>query len=365
MNPLCALPPFGLLERVQAHGSGPSASPVLKQTKSVGQLKNPSGGFPHSEIRGSKGALPSPRLIAECHVLHRLLSPRHPPNALFALDPVQKSQDIFPRATALRAASAQAVAEPGRPAEAAIPAHDPVSRPGPQQPAAIPEGTCNRHTVSASRLGKTVPALPYRASRYLRTDPRIARTVSDAACSSRGACTQKRLVFLFTMSKPGTARGRPKRAKRISSGSAVPHPGTIPGGCAPVRPASGDAARTEKTKTPTTPANCEQSEELVGVGGLEPPTLRLSGVRSNHLSYTPARCSPQATEPSGGRFRTAAPCGPARMVAAHPARPQSRQQRPRRRFSQRPDPCRRQGQVVEPAGIEPATSCLQSTRSPS
>ena len=26
---------------------------------------------------------------------------------------------------------------------------------------------------------------------------------------------------------------------------------------------------------------------LVGLGGLEPPTLRLSGVRSNHLSYRP------------------------------------------------------------------------------
>ena len=27
---------------------------------------------------------------------------------------------------------------------------------------------------------------------------------------------------------------------------------------------------------------------LVGRGGLEPPTSRLSGVRSNHLSYRPA-----------------------------------------------------------------------------
>ena len=26
---------------------------------------------------------------------------------------------------------------------------------------------------------------------------------------------------------------------------------------------------------------------MVGIGGLEPPTSRLSGVRSNHLSYTP------------------------------------------------------------------------------
>ena len=29
------------------------------------------------------------------------------------------------------------------------------------------------------------------------------------------------------------------------------------------------------------------SRPLVGLGGLEPPTLRLSGVRSNHLSYRP------------------------------------------------------------------------------
>ena len=29
------------------------------------------------------------------------------------------------------------------------------------------------------------------------------------------------------------------------------------------------------------------SEELVGTSGLEPPTSRLSGARSNHLSYAP------------------------------------------------------------------------------
>ena len=45
-----------------------------------------SGGLPHSEISGSKVALTSPELIAECHVLHRLLPPRHPPDALIALD---------------------------------------------------------------------------------------------------------------------------------------------------------------------------------------------------------------------------------------------------------------------------------------
>jgi hypothetical protein len=44
------------------------------------------GGFPHSEIRGSTIARISPRLIAACHVLHRLLAPRHPPNALVSLE---------------------------------------------------------------------------------------------------------------------------------------------------------------------------------------------------------------------------------------------------------------------------------------
>ena len=44
------------------------------------------GGFPHSEIRGSKLVRSSSRLIAAYHVLHSLRVPRHPPNALKALD---------------------------------------------------------------------------------------------------------------------------------------------------------------------------------------------------------------------------------------------------------------------------------------
>ncbi len=49
-----------------------------------------SGGLPHSEIHGSKLILSSPWLIAEYHVFHRLLLPRHSPNALLALDLIQK-----------------------------------------------------------------------------------------------------------------------------------------------------------------------------------------------------------------------------------------------------------------------------------
>ena len=55
-----------------------------------------SGGFPHSEIFGSKPIPGSPKLIAGYRVLHRLLLPRHPPNALIALDLTRKKKDPHP-----------------------------------------------------------------------------------------------------------------------------------------------------------------------------------------------------------------------------------------------------------------------------
>ena len=52
-------------------------------------------GFPHSEIPGSKPACGSPGLIAACHVLHRLLAPRHPPHALSSLI-IKLTQHVAP-----------------------------------------------------------------------------------------------------------------------------------------------------------------------------------------------------------------------------------------------------------------------------
>ena len=43
-------------------------------------------GFPHSDIRGSRLICSSPRLFAACHVLRRLLMPRHSPCALLRLN---------------------------------------------------------------------------------------------------------------------------------------------------------------------------------------------------------------------------------------------------------------------------------------
>ena len=50
-----------------------------------------SAGFPHSEIPGSMPMCGSPRLIAACHVLHRLSMPRHSPCALISLTSSKQS----------------------------------------------------------------------------------------------------------------------------------------------------------------------------------------------------------------------------------------------------------------------------------
>ena len=50
-------------------------------------------GLPHSEISGSSRMCRSPKLIAACHVLLRLLMPRHSPCALFCLTFSNQSPD--------------------------------------------------------------------------------------------------------------------------------------------------------------------------------------------------------------------------------------------------------------------------------
>ena len=57
-------------------------------------------GLPHSEIIGSIDICSSPMLIAACHVLHRLLEPRHPPYALIYF--LRFSVNLFSLHTLLR-----------------------------------------------------------------------------------------------------------------------------------------------------------------------------------------------------------------------------------------------------------------------
>jgi hypothetical protein len=84
-------------------GHPPSANPgvprVHESSHRLFGITEIEGGFPHSEIPGSKPVRGSPGLIAAYHVLHRLSAPRHPPNALKTLDrshrqgAIQKTED--------------------------------------------------------------------------------------------------------------------------------------------------------------------------------------------------------------------------------------------------------------------------------
>ena len=57
----------------------------LRMTLTVMDNRHQPVGFPHSDISGSQLTYSSPKHFVVCHVLHRLLVPRHPPCALINL----------------------------------------------------------------------------------------------------------------------------------------------------------------------------------------------------------------------------------------------------------------------------------------
>ncbi len=73
---------------------------------------------------------------------------------------------------------------------------------------------------------------------------------------------------------------------------------------------------------------------MVGVPGLEPGTSSLSGTRSNQLSYTPSKVRTLTCVPLGGGITP-----------------------------WRNGVFRWRRKMVEPGGLEPPTTCLQSRRS--
>ena len=93
-------------------------------------------GFPHSEIPGSSPACGFPRLIAACHVLHRLLLPRHSPCALSSLT-IKFTQHT--RLTADHFSDLMSFSTPS----SHIP-QDHSSR--------SPRGVCGRHTPGSSKV---------------------------------------------------------------------------------------------------------------------------------------------------------------------------------------------------------------------
>ncbi len=137
-----------------------------------------SGGFPHSEIHGSKPIPGSPWLIAGYHVLHRLLLPRHPPNALLALDPTQRQTDTGcrqPKKTSPSVPAPRTALQLARPwAES----HTSLAS------AAIPTGTARKCAVSVLDLD---------------TDPPRARSPGRTPTRAR---QRSLMLSLFTLFNP-------------------------------------------------------------------------------------------------------------------------------------------------------------------
>ena len=153
-------------------------------------------GFPHSDISGSTLVCNSPELFAAYHVLHRLLTPRHPPFALTSL--IQKGIESF------------------RANEDALP----------------------RSLFDCQRSMKTP------ASRRT-SGPTIPHAPSGARLHDGGD----------NRDRTGNLRLAKPALSQLSYIPAIPDP--VPG------------------------------RNMVGLGRVELPTSRLSGVRSNQLSYRP------------------------------------------------------------------------------
>ena len=115
------------------------------------------GGLPHSEIRGSPGARPSPRLIAACHVLRRLSAPRHPPDALLSLAPPQPRNPEGSREPERPSIPCQRSTTTGKPPAAAAPDR---ARPNDAHGRSRPSSRCPRKpspTAQPRRIGHPRP----------------------------------------------------------------------------------------------------------------------------------------------------------------------------------------------------------------
>jgi hypothetical protein len=200
------------------------------------------GGFPHSEICGSKGARPSPQLIAACHVLHRLSVPRHPPDAL------------------KRLISASSTREAPRTEASTLPGTHSIHRrlsPQPEPPLDPSSTSRSENSFGQRRRDRSVFAFSSQC-------PISATARCDLPQALRPA-----ISFLLTF-----------QLSRASSDRRFHHPLT---------PSSwwrrtGSNRRPHACKARALPTEL-RPRMVVGQGGFEPPTSRLSSARSNQLSY--------------------------------------------------------------------------------
>ena len=230
--------------------------------------------MPHSEIPGSKPARGSPGLFAACHVLHRLLAPRHPPDALAFLAHRQRQPQTPPHA---------ACGFTGAPARRCT-APTKKGRMRPVLPEEIPA------TTTKGRPCEERPAYPCQM-RALPTDGRDQEEGQNARLADA------------------------RRARRMRDRSPMPADGHLI-----------TTSRCPNSKGLPRLSPRGGRERLVGLGRLERPTSRLSGVRSNQLSYRPKHTATGTGRPPTWEGRS----GPAGKVAGEGTCRRRRAHDPRR-----------------------------------
>jgi hypothetical protein len=82
-------------------------------------------------------------------------------------------------------------------------------------------------------------------------------------------------------------------------------------------------------RTPRSTKRCTKRAAMVGLGGLEPPTSRLSSARSDQLSYKPETASPTREEGNAGQGKRGTRETAGREHERQPPSPQARRTAPR------------------------------------
>jgi hypothetical protein len=209
------------------------------------------GGLPHSEIPGSPIARIFPGLFAACHVLHRLSVPRHPPDALVSRLITASPSPAMPhhrRAQGQAPTAAQVCSRRTRRSRMKTLLSDKPRAMHCRHKACPPRS----HHNSLLTLQSTAPRSPAAVSR--QSSPNVAHT---PACGAARCTARRRPPHGLPAAPLGGAGGGGERSRTDDLLLAK-------------------QALSQLSYTP---------RRMVGQGGFEPPTSRLSSARSNQLSY--------------------------------------------------------------------------------
>ncbi len=225
-------------------------------------IRKVEGGFPHSEIPGSKLVRSSPRLIAAYHVLHRLSAPRHPPNALKTLDRFHDRCPLVIR----------------QPLSGGQSQNETRSKKQKDRSSLL----FRRNNLMLAEHNRTGPALAANPATFPLNDVSYLPAPHGPDDQSRVA----KLVFSgcgpTTAIAPRPIWGDRQCGTTDNGGASRDRTDDLMLAKQPLSQLSyGPNLRSRRSSV------IEANPNMVGLGRLERPTSPLSGVRSNHLSYRP------------------------------------------------------------------------------